>query len=102
MGSGAAPKYEGFEAKVRAVMPKDEHLVVGIAGFYVGLYGLFKVVSAMFSSPKKKLGEIQAPAAAASAPTSDSEIPTGGDDFYKWLEGEDNMEKYLATIEKAK
>ena len=26
MGSGAAPKYEGFEAKVRAVMPKDEHV----------------------------------------------------------------------------
>lgn len=26
MGGGPAPKYEGIEAKVRAVLPKDEHV----------------------------------------------------------------------------
>lgn len=44
---------------------------------------------------------IVTPAAAPPAPTSSSEIPSGGDEFWKWLEGEGNMEKYLATIDKA-
>lgn len=32
-------------------------VVVAITGFYVGLYGVFKVLSAAFSSPKKEIGE---------------------------------------------
>ncbi|CAM9867300.1 unnamed protein product, partial [Choristocarpus tenellus] len=53
MAGGPAPQYEGFEAKVREKLPKDEQLVVAITGFYVGLYALFKAGSAVFSSPKK-------------------------------------------------
>lgn len=38
---------------------KSFQVVVAISGFYVGLYGLFKGLSALFSSPKKEEGERQ-------------------------------------------
>ena len=34
---------------------------MAISGFYVGLYGLSKVLSAMFSSPKKEVGKSRPP-----------------------------------------
>ncbi|CAM9192053.1 unnamed protein product [Scytosiphon promiscuus] len=98
MAGGAAPKYTGWEAKVRKKLPKDEHVVVAISGFYVGLYVVFKGMSAIFSSPKKE--EVAAPVAAATS--SSSEVPAGyEDDFWQWLEGAGNMEKYLATVDAA-
>ncbi|CAM9691231.1 unnamed protein product [Ectocarpus fasciculatus] len=73
-------------------------VVVAISGFYVGLYVVCKGISALFSSPKKK--EVAAPVVASSATSSD--IPEGYEDnFWQWLEGAGNMEKYLATIDKA-
>ena len=37
-------QYEGAEAVVRQYLPKDEHVVAGMIGFYAGLYLLSKVV----------------------------------------------------------
>ena len=37
-------QYEGAEAVVRKYLPKDEHVVAGMIGFYAGLYLLSKVV----------------------------------------------------------
>ncbi|CAM9157274.1 unnamed protein product [Pylaiella littoralis] len=98
MAGGAAPKYTGWEAKIREKLPKDEHVVVAISGFYVGLYVVFKGLSAAFSSPKK---EVATPAVAEVTTTS-SDIPAGTeDDFWQWLEGAGNLEKYLATVDAA-
>eukprot|EP00904_Undaria_pinnatifida_P012010 jgi/Undpi1/793/HiC_scaffold_10.g04257.m1 len=98
MAGGPPPKYTGWEAKVREKLPKDEHVVVAISGFYVGLYGLSKVLSAMFSSPKKEV----APPVVAAVTSTSTDIPAGsGDDFWQWLDGAGNMEKYLATIDAA-
>lgn len=36
-------------------------VVVAISGFYLGLYGLSKVLSAVFSSPKKEVGKSPPP-----------------------------------------
>ncbi|CAM9484203.1 unnamed protein product [Ectocarpus sp. 12 AP-2014] len=97
MAGGAAPKYTGWEAQIREKLPKDEHVVVAISGFYVGLYVVCKGLSALFSSPKK---EVAAPVVASS--TTSSDIPDGYEDnFWQWLEGAGNMEKYLSTIDKA-
>ncbi|CAM9649287.1 unnamed protein product [Laminaria digitata] len=100
MAGGPPPKYTGWEAQVREKLPKDEHVVVAISGFYVGLYGLSKILGALFSSPPEAVVAAPVVAAVTTATTS-TDIPAGsGDDFWQWLDGEGNMEKYIATIDK--
>ena len=53
-GAQAEVEYEGFEKTVRTYLPKDEHVVFGILGMYVGLYFVGKGVSALTSGGAKE------------------------------------------------
>ena len=82
---------------VRGVLPKDEHIVAGILGMYVGLYFVGKGVSAMTGGKKKE----EAPAAAAPTLGGGSKIPSVEDaNFGTWIESEANLGKLIASIEK--
>ena len=95
MGGHAEVQYEGFEAKVRQVLPKDEHIVFGIMGMYFSFFLLFKAKSAM-SGPAP-----EAPKVAAAPVSASSAIPSVEDEnFGKWIEDESNLGKLISSIEK--
>eukprot|EP00611_Tribonema_gayanum_P014836 TRINITY_DN2632_c1_g1_i1.p2 TRINITY_DN2632_c1_g1~~TRINITY_DN2632_c1_g1_i1.p2 ORF type:complete len:116 (+),score=25.90 TRINITY_DN2632_c1_g1_i1:119-466(+) len=92
-GHGPAKEYTGIEKVVRGVLKKDEHLVLGIVGFYATLALLFKM------KPSKP-----APAAApiAAAPsTADGDIPSvESPTFSAWIEAPGNADKWFAALAK--
>ncbi len=88
-------EYEGFEKTVRTYLPKDEHIVFGIMGLYVGLYFVGKGISKLTSSPPKKLK------AKPVVATADQGIPSvESPEFGEWIGKEGNVEKLLAQAEK--
>ena len=95
MSGHAEVQYTGFEASVRKVLPKDEHIVFGIMGMYFSFFVLYKVKSAMSPAPPP------APIVAAAPSAVGSAIPSVEDEnFGKWIEDEGNLGKLISSIEK--
>ena len=93
MGGHAAVEYTGIEASVRKVLPKDEHIVLGILGGYFGLYLVVKAGMAM--SPAKP--EVAAPAVVESV----GGIPDVEDAaFGTFIESESNLNKLIDSWSK--
>ena len=92
-GAHAEVKYEGFEAKVRQVLPKDEHVVMGI----LAMYGVLIVVGKAATGGGEKKEEA-APVAVASTsgdiPSVDSEA------FGSFIESESNLNKLIDSWSK--
>ncbi|CAM9482139.1 unnamed protein product [Heterosigma akashiwo] len=79
---------------VRKFLPKDEHVVLGISGFYLTLYGLSKIGG----GGKKE----EAPAAAPVSIGTSTNIPSIADEkFSEWAEIPGNMEKWVDSLEKS-
>jgi len=71
-------------------------VVVAISGGYLGLFLLYKIKSAISGSPE----EVAAPVVAA-APASSGDIPdVDSEEFGAFLESEENVMKFVASIEK--
>eukprot|EP00939_MAST-03C_sp_MAST-3C-sp1_P005502 g5502.t1 len=91
-GSNAEVEYTGMEAKIRAVLPKDEHIVLAWIGTMFGLYG----VSKLFGGSDKPVAK-EEPARVAAAPSSsgESEIPSAfSKSFEEWSKIPGNMKKW--------
>mmetsp|Transcript_22178 Transcript_22178/g.39531 ORF Transcript_22178/g.39531 Transcript_22178/m.39531 type:complete len:128 (+) Transcript_22178:117-500(+) len=97
MGSAAAPEWTGIDKVVRGYFPKDEQLVVAISGGYFGLFLLYKIKSAISGSPE----EVAAPVVVAAPASSSGDIPdVDSEEFGAFLESEENVMKFVASIEK--
>mmetsp|Transcript_17056 Transcript_17056/g.24928 ORF Transcript_17056/g.24928 Transcript_17056/m.24928 type:complete len:134 (-) Transcript_17056:138-539(-) len=96
-GHGPPPPTDGIEGMVRKYLPNDEHMALGIMGFYGVAYGLFKLTSG-----GKKEEEAKVEAAAPSTAAAGDEIPSMADEkFDSWSEIPGNMEKWVASLEKS-
>eukprot|EP01040_Poterioochromonas_malhamensis_P010056 gene10056-10930_t len=91
MGGGHhhAPPQGGLDGVVRKYLPEDQHVVLGIAGFYVSLYLLSKLI---FGGKKKDEQTV-----AAVVKTADGEIPAvDSAEFGDWLSADGNLEKLFS------
>jgi hypothetical protein len=70
-------------------------VVVAISGGYLGLFILFKIKSALSSSPEEEAAPVAAaPSSAGAIPDVDSE------EFGAFLESEENVAKLVESFEK--
>jgi hypothetical protein len=87
-GHGPPPTYTGLEAKIRHYLPNNSHMALGYIAGYFGLYLFVKML------PKGAA----APAPAASAPTTDGNMPSvDSAEFGEWVGQEGNLEKLIAS-----
>ena len=90
-GHGGPPP-TGFEAKVRAVLPKDYQIVLATLGFYSTVILLFKL------KPSKKA--VEAPVVAAPAASGSSAVPSLLDDEWaEWSKLPGNYERWEKSLE---
>merc|ERR1711968_421300 len=61
-----------WEVSVRKALPKDEHIVFAVLGFWGGVYAFSKVAMALFSSPAKPA--VTAPVAAPAPSSGGAEL----------------------------
>ena len=84
-----------LEASVRKYLPKDEQIVVAVVSVYAGLFGLFKLKSALSGKPK------EVPKAAVAAPTTTDAsgskwgfVPPTIDTFDEWEKNQANWDAW--------
>ena len=84
-----------LEASVRKYLPKDEQIVVAVVSCYAGLFGLYKIKSALSAKPPIPAVKAAPVAAVASSSTSKwgFEPPTL-ETFDEWEKNDDNWKKW--------
>ena len=95
-GNAPAKQYEGIEAKIRSVLPKDEHIVLAWIGTCVGLYYTSKLFSSGDSKPAVVEQVHVAPAASSSSETDIPSIMSA--DFEEWSKIPGNMAKWEESV----
>mmetsp|Transcript_7472 Transcript_7472/g.11171 ORF Transcript_7472/g.11171 Transcript_7472/m.11171 type:complete len:118 (+) Transcript_7472:78-431(+) len=94
-GNHAVPEYTGIEAKVRKIFVKDEHLVLGIIGFYT-IFGMG--LKLIFGGGDKSVEEDKSH---LSKSIGGDEIPSAdSENFDKWIEVPGNADKWFESFEK--
>lgn len=90
MGGGhhAPPPEGGLDGMVRKYLPHNEHVALGILGFYGSLYLFSKL---LFGGKKKA---IEAPAVSSGDEIPSADSPAFGD----WLGQEGSVEKLLGSL----
>ncbi|RLN57748.1 hypothetical protein BBP00_00007378 [Phytophthora kernoviae] len=92
MSHGPTPAEGSLEAKVRAYLPEDYHIVLATLGAYTTLFLLFKL-----KPSKKQEEEIVIPSSSSPATTS---MPSLFDEeFDEWSKLPGNMAKWEKNLE---
>lgn len=110
MGGGPKPEWTGIDKTVRGIFPEDYQLAGAILAGYGGLFGLFKIKSAL-SGKSPEPAEAPAATAPSASPSSDIlpsvESPDfekflGSDAFGKFVESEESLMKWVDSVAAAK